>query len=165
MTTRTPPSTASSADKIRTDALRRLGRRPWSRQKLTEALTRRWRKPDLVEQIIADLSRVGLIDDESLSRTAIEHELSKAPIAARAMLAKLLRAGVDEAIARRVVDECFAGRSVFDDAMTLGRRRLQSLPTSTTRQMRIRRLADHLARKGFDGETITDVIHQLAPDP
>ncbi len=163
MTTRTSSSTATP-DKIRTDALRRLSRRAWSQRRLTEALIRRWRKADLVEQIIADLCRVGLIDDESLSRTAVEHELAKAPIGSRAMHAKLLHAGVDYDIAKQVVDEAFADRNAFEDAMTLGRKKLQSLPTSTPREKLIRRLADHLARKGFDGETVADVIYQLAPD-
>lgn len=160
----TPHSSASLADKIHRDAKNRLARKPWTVRKMRAALLKRWRDEAVVEQVVANLDRAGLLDDEALARTAAAHELERAPIGADAMIGKLVRAGVDEPLARRVVDELFADRDVFDDAMTLAQRNVKSMPASLPCATRVRRLAANLARRGFDQETIAAVITDLFPD-
>lgn len=157
-TTHTQAARLSPLDRIRRDALTRLGRRPMSAHKLEQALCRRWKDTDAVEQVIADLRSSGLINDQTFAREAIRQELAKAPIAAPALVRRLVSLGVDEPLAQDETRNALADQDPNAGAARLVAHRLSRMSMDLPKATKARRLAGALARRGFDATTIQEAI-------
>lgn len=150
-----------SLDAIRRDALRRLGRRPMSRAKLLEALTRRWKDADAAESVVSQLEAAGLIDDRAFAQEVIRQEFCKGPAAAPALSRRLMTLGVDESLAIAEAEHAVAGANLEDDALRYGASLIASMPADAPDEAKARRLARSLARRGFDDDVIQSVIERL----
>lgn len=165
MTDATRQRATASIDRIRRDALDRLSRRPMSRSRLADALTRRWKNEPGVRDVIARLERAGLLDDRAFAAEAIRQELARAPAGAELLVQRLLGLGVDEELARDQAARTLEGSDPRADARTLAESRLRSIPARLPRPDRARRLGAVLARRGFDMDTIEEVVRALLGDP
>lgn len=132
-------------------ALRLLSVRPRSRRELRSRLLRAGFEPEEVQEELARLEAVGLVDDEAFAHQAVEHELSVRRSGRRAIVSRLGARGVDrEAVARAL------GDLVTDDedarAIELARSRagrLSGLPAERA----FGRLVSFLGRRGYGPET------------
>jgi regulatory protein len=110
-------------------ALRLLAVRPRSHAELAERLSRIGTDPDILRQALADLERVGLIDDAAFARDLVESRTQNRLEGDRAVRAALWAKG----IAPELVDGALAevGTSDQERADELARKRalrLQGLP-------------------------------------
>jgi regulatory protein len=141
-------------------ALRFLQSRLHSTSELRRKLMRKEWGHDVVEAAIADLARMGYLDDarfaKSKALSAAEHK-HHGP--RRAML-ELMKAGVKSDVASRAVDEVYGSADNASAARELAQKqapRLKRLEPLVAR----RRLAGMLQRRGFDYETIKPIIDEV----
>ena len=144
----------------RNAALRLLKSRDRSVHEIAQRLSRKGWDRGLVDRVTADLSRVGLLDDEAMARRWVELQLDRKPAGARFLQAELRRRGVDAQLIERVLED-FAERTGSEAAaVDLLRRqggRYQGLDEDKAR----RRELGLLARRGFDPETASGAVERI----
>jgi regulatory protein len=121
-----------------------------SRDELRWRLLRAGYEAEETDAALADLERVGLIDDERFARDLAAHEIHRRSAGRRAALASLRKHGVSRDLAERAVDEADPGDEE-DRALEVARARagrLGGLDTPTA----YRRLLGFLERRGYGGE-------------
>jgi regulatory protein len=152
MATRERPKTS-----VKERALRLLTVRSRSRSELQQRLLRAGFEPEEVESALADLERVGLIDDEAFAREVAEYQRRKG-MGQRAGMNALRVKGVDRELAERVAAEANP-EDEAERALEVAVQRLQKLRglDPATRQ---RRLQDFLMRRGYDPETARDACRK-----
>lgn len=143
-------------------ALRLLGVRSRSRSELERRLRQAGHEPEEIEAALADLERVGLIDDEAFASEVVRWKLGRQGYGHRAALTALRKAGVDRQVAERAVED--AG---WDDeesrAEEVARARLPRL-ASLDRETAYRRLLGFLLRRGFDPEVARSACNRALAD-
>jgi regulatory protein len=130
-------------------ALRLLSVRPRSRRELQRRLLHAGFEAEEVDDELARLEAVGLVDDDAFARQVVEHELTVRRSGRRAVAGRLLAGGVDRATVDRALEEF---GPADDEARAIevatGRaRRLAGMPPERAYQ----RLVSFLARRGYDG--------------
>jgi regulatory protein len=115
-------------------------------------------EPD-IEEGLADLEAVGLIDDERFAQELAAHEVGGRLAGRRAALASLRKAGVARDLAERAVEEV-SGEDEEARAEELARSRLgrlRNLPPDAA----YRRLLGFLQRRGYSGDTARAVCRRV----
>lgn len=131
----------------RSIALQRLGDQPRSRSELEQALAKRDVPSDVANRVLDRFEDVGLVDDEAFARSWVESRQRTRGLAGRALAQELRRKGVDDEVVRETVDDIDPD-SERETARRLVRKKLPSL-RKHDRDVRVRRLAGMLARKGY----------------
>jgi regulatory protein len=138
-------------------ALLFLGYRPRSESEVRRRLTKAKVEPDVVEHVVERLRAGRLVDDREFARYWVENRESFNPRGARMLAAELRQRGVE----REVVEEALEGiTDESESALTAGRRKLRSLSGLDYRSFRDK-MGNHLARRGFNYDTIKDVVNRL----
>lgn len=144
-------------------ALRLLGVRARSREELRRRLRQAGHPEEETETALADLERVGLIDDEAFAAEVVRWKLDRQGYGHRSALTALREKGVPRDVAERAVAD--AGWEEDEEARAeevAGARlpRLASLDAGTA----YRRLQSYLLRRGFDPEVVRTVCGRLLDD-
>jgi regulatory protein len=125
-------------------ALRLLSYRQRSEAELRQRLTRRGTPPTVVDETLARLRKMGLVDDSAFAQAWVERRESASPRSRRLLRQELLAMGVGGDISCDLLD----GVDDADAALRAAARRtasLRGLPCSEFR----RRLGNFLRRRGF----------------
>jgi regulatory protein len=156
-------------DRAKQDAMTLLSKRAFSRAALHERLARKGHDEPACEHAVAEMERLGLVNDEALAADVVDRELEKAP-ADRAFLARRLETrGVDPDVAERAIDEALSGRDPLEEALEAARSIRPRMPENLSRDALVRRLAGRLARRGFEEEVALEAARraagaEIAPD-
>ena len=129
-------------------ALGLLSVRPRSRRELESRLRRAGFEADEVDEELARLEAVGLVDDEAFARQVVEHELEIRRSGRRAIVGRLAAKGVDRATIERCLEEAGGGPDA-DRALEVARERARRLEGLAPEQA-FTRLAGFLGRRGYD---------------
>lgn len=111
------------------------------------------------EAVLDRMTEVGLIDDEAFAQAWVSSRQQRRHLSRRALRQELQRKGVDA----EVVAETLEGVDTDDEieaATALAEKKLRSL-RGVEPQVRRRRLAGALARRGFSGHVCAEVLHRL----
>ena len=146
------------ARKILLDALTGQAR---SRKELSDKLAKKLVPTEIAERLLDRFEEVGLVDDEAFARLWVSHRQPGKGLARRALAQELRRKGIDDEIAREVLDEIDPADEE-EAARRLVRKKLRSVSrvddTTATR-----RLVGMLARKGYNsGLSFAVVRDELA---
>lgn len=157
----TPTDPASRARDI---CLRLLTGSARTRKQLADALRRKEIPDEIAEQVLDRLAEVGLIDDAAYARSWVEQRQRSRGLARRALAGELRAKGVDSALVAEAVAEVDP-----DDEEAAARRLVKRKLASTRgldRQVRLRRLAGMLARRGYpEGLALRVVRAALDAEP
>lgn len=141
-------------------ALRLLAVRPRSAVELARRLRMKGYGPDVAEEVIARLKELGLMDDAVFAGMLARDRVRLRPQGSRRLANELRQKGVDEETARAAIRETMEGEQT--DERELARRaaarwkpRAGEEPAAARR-----RLHGFLARRGFDGDVIRDVLDE-----
>lgn len=153
---------ALQAEDAREVALQRVGHLLEYRQRTESEVRQYLRKHGFDETVIQDtleqLKKVGLLDDARFAENWVENRTSFRPRSRKALTVELRRKGIgDEAIGAAL--QILTPEQEADLALQAARkqnRKLASLDWNAYRN----RLGSHLARRGFDYETIRSVVEQ-----
>jgi regulatory protein len=147
---------ADTLEKAQQRALGLIAYRPRSVREVRQRLKKADVAPQAIEDVIERLKGVGLLDDETFSKTWVESRLRASPRGKRMIAWELKQKGVGtEAIAAALegVDD---GDAAYRAALKR-HARLAAL----TPQERKRKLSDFLARSGFDYNIIEDTLRRI----
>lgn len=116
--------------------------------------------PQVVEATIADLQRLGYIDDAKFAAAKAQSAMENRHHGRRRAMSELMRSGVPADVADRAIAQVYAETDSTAVARQLAVKhapRLRKLDPQTAR----RRLAGMLQRRGFDYEAIKPVIDEV----
>jgi regulatory protein len=145
-------------------ALRLLAVRPRSAAELLRRLRMKGYEPEVGEEVIARLRELGMIDDAAFAGLVVRDRVRLRPQGARRLANELRARGVDADTARAAIRETMEGEQT--DERELARRAAEKWrprPGEEPARAR-RRLHGFLARRGFDGDVIREVLDEAAPD-
>ena len=154
-----PDQSEFDADVVRETALRHLDRRAYGTAELKAVLVRKGAPEDVVDDVLARLTRVGLLDDAAYAAALVEQKHDERHMSRRAVALDLRRRGLSRDIVEDATDS-------LDDAADwqgarqvaqLRLRRLAGLDEATAR----RRLAGALSRKGYDPSIVSSVVSEV----
>lgn len=141
-------------------ALRAIERRSFARADLGRRLRRKGHAPEAVETALVRVTEQGLLDDAAFAANYVETRSARGRGPLR-LTRDLIAMGVDRGIIERAVAghlHVFEGHR--DVPLALATRRaaqLRDLP----RQVRRRRVLAYLARRGYSGRDISELVGRL----
>ena len=119
---------------------------------------------DAAHCVVEALQRTGLIDDVQAAESLRRRLERTGPIGPAKLASALTQHGVDPDVAEAALNNLATGQDAVEAAACAAKAILPSLarlPEDTRR----RRLAGRLARRGFDAETVQQVLEQLCELP
>ena len=130
-----------------------------TRKQLADALRKREIPDEVAEEVLSRFEEVGLIDDTAFADAWVESRHRGRGLARRALAMELRSRGVDQAVVAEAVDRLDPEREAAT-ARELVERKLR--PTrGLDRQVRIRRLAGMLARRGYSEGLALRVVREV----
>lgn len=159
------PERAGSEEAAKEAALRILARGPRTEREIEVRLRDRGYEGEAVARALERLRRVSLVDDRAFVRSFLRTELFKAAQGRRLLEMKLRRRGVPDALIRELdsfleEDPDLEGRALQSEegraaaGLEQLRRRYARLEPDVYR----RRMQQALARRGFNWDTIRDLL-------
>lgn len=138
-------------------ALRSLELRAFARNDLGRRLRRKGHPPDAVRAALERVAGLGLLDDAAFARSYIQTRSARGRGPSR-LVGDLLAMGVERpVIDRALAAELPEGTDRTSVPLALARRRAAQLG-ALPRQVKRRRLLAYLARRGYSGRDVTDIV-------
>lgn len=153
------PDDPNDLDACREAALRLLDAAPRPSGAMRERLIGKGYAPEVVDDVIARLIRVRLIDDEAYAQSAVRHCASRL-VGYRGAVMELKRKGVDRQLAQHVCDEAESQGMFAEAAWELGRRTARKTAGLDV-EVRKRRFWSAGGRKGHDPEVLREIAQEL----
>jgi regulatory protein len=143
-----PPAAESDpAARARAICLRLLTGSAKTRGQLADALCKRDIPDEVAEEVLSRYQEVGLIDDAAFAESWVESRHRGRGLARRALATELRSRGVDSEVVAEAVSRLDPEQEAAT-ARALVERKLRST-AGLDRQVRLRRLAGMLARRGY----------------
>lgn len=136
--------------------LRQLTMGPRTRAQLAAAMAKREVPADVAERVLDRFTEVKLVDDAAFAEGWVRSRHGGRGLARRALAQELRTKGVDDGLARAALDELDPEQE-RETAHRLVRGRL-SATRGLAYEVRVRRLAGMLARKGYPGGLALAVV-------
>jgi len=159
------PERAGSEEAAKEAALRILARGPRTEREIEVRLRDRGYEGDAVARALERLRRVSLVDDRAFVRSFLRTELFKAAQGRRLLEMKLRRRGVPDALIRELdafleEDPDLEGRALTSEEgrAAAGLAQLRRRYARLTPDVYRRRMQQALARRGFNWDTIRDLL-------
>ncbi len=153
-------SAAADAEAAFRTALRALEARSFARGDLARRLQRKGHPRAAVEVALERTAQLGLLDDAAFAQSYVETRAARGRGPAR-LVRDLMAMGVERAVIDRAIASHWpegSDRSTVPLALAQKRAaQLGALPRQTKR----RRLVAYLARRGFTGRDITELVDRL----
>lgn len=150
------------ADKALHAAVRQLEFRPRSVAEIRLALRRKQFPPEAIEQAVARLSELGLLDDARFSQILVENRRALQGRGTLALRDELRRKGVDRAtIEATLAAEAPDGEAERERALGLARSVAHKYAGAPDRASFQRRLGGFLQRRGFTVDIIRPILAAL----
>lgn len=147
--------------KARESALRLLGYRDRTESEIRKRLVGNDFPEDIVDVVVDQLSRAGLLDDGKFSRDWVKSRTLSKPMG-RTRLAWELRAkGVDEPKVEAAL-EALDENAEYEMALSLARRKTEKADVSDPSVRN--RIASFLRRRGFGWDAISRALDEVCPD-
>jgi regulatory protein len=141
-------------------ALRCLELRSYARKDLGRRLQRKGHPRSAVEAALERIAALGLLDDRAFARLYVQTRAPRGRGPSR-LIGDLLSMGVDRALIDRAISEEWpegSDRTTMPQALATKRAaQLGALPRQTKR----RRLLAYLARRGFSGRDVTQMVEEV----
>ncbi|HOI36104.1 MAG TPA: regulatory protein RecX [Bacillota bacterium] len=132
---------------------------------LREALLRRGYSPEHVAEVIAEMVRLGYIDDVAAASRWAEHAAGQRRYGVRGIAARLTGRGIDPLLAAEAAQEAYEAEEAdeYQVACDLAAARISpgELSDDELRERALRRVARFLERRGFGSDTISRVVRDL----
>ncbi len=126
---------------------------------MTERLNRKNYAPETIRDVIDMCVRYGYINDEQFARVWVTSRIRQRPRAKRVIRYELLKKGVS----REIADAALAGIDATAERQTaqmLAEKKLEKL-SGFPDQVKVRRLAGYLSRRGFNPGLVMDIVNRL----
>lgn len=146
-------------DVVRHVALERLGRRSYARQELIDRLEQQGHDNRDVEHVVDELAEMGWLDDRLHALSVARRIFDRSPCSRSMLIDRTMQKSIARDDAEAAADDLLADQDDRDIAQsvaqTMLKRESQTPPTKARR-----RIGAALARRGFDEDTINDVLDE-----
>lgn len=151
---------AETARKARESALRLLSYRDRSKTELQKRLIGDDFPEDIVEELVNQLSEVGMLDDQKFSRDWVKSRTASKPMGKARLAWELKGKGVDPNTVDKALEDLDSGKE-YELAYSLAARKAEKLGSGdpTFRN----RITGFLKRRGFNWDIIGKVLDNLCP--
>ena len=146
-------------EKAKSVAYRLLSGKSYTRQEILRKLRGRRFSNRAIQETLAVLERVGLIDDVDFARRWVEERMRLRPMGRPMLARELKRRGVAEDIVARVLDETLAEVDPESVALELLRGRRERY-RGLERRKSLSRMYGFLARRGFGAAVSHDAAER-----
>ncbi|MBN2103987.1 RecX family transcriptional regulator [bacterium] len=138
-------------------ALSLLSYRARSVEEIRDRLNQKGYDDRIVNSIVEDFLRVGLLNDESFASAYIQTRMIQRPASKRLLIQELKKKGVKESMAARVVTEGYGEKSEIEVAKSLIELRFKRFRRGD-RLKNKKKISDFLIRRGFDWDIINELL-------
>lgn len=152
-------------------AARLLSYRARSEKEIRDRLKKKPFKEPVIEETIAALKRSGLVDDAAFARMFAHDAMVRKPLGKHLLRRELRQKGIANEIIDSVIGEVYDEESEEEFAVELTRKYMNKKTGSKKKSTGVqgqlkekKRLADYLARRGFDWETVSSVLSKVLPE-
>ena len=156
-----PKETAGKFDRVSNVSMYALARRGMSSREMRDYLTSRDFDGEIIDEEVARLEGVGLLDDEALAETLVRTLRDRKGLGRHALTAELRRRHVDVIAIEEALGN--VGDDELERAIAIAEKRapqLRSVDSETAK----RRLSAFLMRKGYSGSVVSTAVQRaLAP--
>jgi regulatory protein len=143
-------------DKAYNDTIRLLAARPRSSAELRSYLRDKGAAPSTIDSVIERLQAQGYVDDAAFAAFWIKNRQQFKPRGKRALQFELRQKGLDDSI----IQDSLAGLETNQAARQAAQSKINRLRGSDKRIF-TQKLSAHLLRRGFDYDTVREVIAQV----
>ncbi|HOT95845.1 MAG TPA: RecX family transcriptional regulator [bacterium] len=140
-------------------ALRLLAVRSRSRKELTDRLKQALFSPAAVESALAEMERLGFLDDADFARMWGRNRTATRPTGAFMLRQELRQKGLNDAEIEQGLQAAFQDQSEAEVARALAVRRKKNLGAIPPEKAK-KRLQDFLLRRGFGWEVVSALIDE-----
>lgn len=154
-----PGGGESAARRIALDALSRAAR---TRGQLEALLQRKGIEPQVAGAVLDRFEEVGLVDDVGYAEAFVESRHRIRGQGGRALSAELRRRGVADEVVADAVGALDPEREL-ETACRIARARYDRMPAVAV-EVKLRRLAGFLARKGYSGTIVSQAVRRVAQE-
>ncbi len=151
-----PPTPERLEQRARNVLLHQLARSAKSTQQLRKILENREIPSEIAERVLERFTEVGLIDDQAYAETIVNSRRNFKGLSKSAIKRELNEKGVPSAFIETAI-ESITAEDDFEAAKQLAARRIRQM-SSLTREVRERRLAGYLGRKGYPSSVVFAAI-------
>ncbi len=146
-------------DEAKTAAFTMLARRIHSEKEVRDKLRKKKFPPETIEQVIARLYEMNLLNDAHFAGALVRDKLKRTPIGKSALKSKLFQKG----IAKETIDEVLNETDLNSEELCkkAAEKKLKTLAKEPDARKRKQKLAQFLMRRGFDWETINSMLRTL----
>ena len=148
--------------KAKSYVYRILARRMYTVKEIRNKLVERGYIGEIIEDVITTLERHGYLNDRVFAEEWILSRMRSKPRGKIALRQELARKGIDKAIIENALSQAFneSDEKEKEMALDLARRKIESYRGDDPRAVR-RKLRGFLLRRGFDFDTVRNVIEQV----
>jgi regulatory protein len=145
-------------------ALRYLSYRMRTEKEMRVKLTEKEFPPDVIDAVIGQLKSLRLIDDREFANTYVRDAQVRKPTGRRLLSQKLWLKGVPRETIEQSLAEGLDSGELLESAVKAAEklvRRLASGRTTLDQEKQRQKVAQFLARRGFDWPTVSEVLKRL----
>jgi len=147
--------------KAREVALNLLSYRSRSEKEISEKLKKKGFSPENIEEVIADLKRVNLLDDYEFACQWIKNRLKNRPRGLTLLSQELLKKGIKREIIDEASEEFYPEDQEVEIASELIRKR-EKRYKGLYKKIARKRMSGFLLRRGFSYEVVKEVLEEFA---
>jgi regulatory protein len=152
-------SETANLESAKACCFRLLAYRARSEAELVQRLRARGFAAPVIDQTLARLRELGMVDDAEFAEAWVESRLAQRSMGPVALRSELRRKGVPGDVAARAIETRLGEEAQFDLALALARKRLTGPQTSDPKVLaRIRRL---LVQRGFSSDIVQTVMARI----
>lgn len=151
---------ATALDGALQDALRGLKRKPMSRCQVEQLLRERGHDAGVIDQAIARLCELRMIDDAALAVELLREMQKNRPAGSAMLRAKLEQRGLDAGAIDNALRGSDSPQAARQQAMRVARMKLKAMARLDP-ATQARRLWAALARRGFDEQIVEQVVREV----
>lgn len=143
-------------------ALRGLSNRARTSDEVRQSLLKKGFAETIVEDTVADLERLGVVDDAAYARAFVQGRFASRGYGPARLRQDLMRKGVP----RRIIDEALAelveAEDLGDEARQQAVRKWRTLSSEEDVRKRKKKTMDYLVRRGFGFDVAREAVDGLA---
>lgn len=141
-------------------ALNLLSYRARSEKEISQKLKNKGYSQAIIEDVIADLRRVNLLEDYEFASGWIKDRLKNRPRGVSLLRQELIRKGIEKEIIEKALEEFYPENEEVRIASELIRKR-EKRYRELDRKIARKRMSDFLLRRGFSYEVVKEVLEEF----
>jgi regulatory protein len=152
----------SEISKIKNYAFRFLGFRNHSSQELKLKLLKKKFSPELIAEVLNELTEKNILDDTQYAKQYLEEKLRKGKTGPNKIKSDLLRKGIKREVVDKLCLSVYADSS-FQTALELAGRKILTIKEKDKRKVK-QKIYFYLHNKGFESDIILAVLKKIFID-